>query len=235
MSNKTLLIVPCYNEATRLDLAAYKEYASDTVNFLFANDGSSDETTKVVSEIVDNEKIFLFDSARNFGKANIIFNAFEYFSKNYDVDKYDWVGYWDADLATPLYEVQNMLDITGEREVDAVWGARISRQGANIERSPLRHYLGRIFTTVVSVVLGVTIYDSQCGAKIFKTNIAKTAFSKEFGTKWVFDVEIYLRIKHAIVYEYPLNEWRDVPGSKVNISRDAFRVLRDIYYLWKNY
>lgn len=111
----------------------------------------------------------------------------------------------------------------------SIWGSRILRCGSIIERSSIRHYLSRIFATVISYYLGVKTYDSQCGAKLFKTELAKDIFNREFITNWIFDVEIYLRINnHHSIVEYPLSEWKDIAGSKVNVLKEVPRVIKDI-------
>ena len=109
--NKVLLIVPCFNEEKRLNLTEFSQ-AEGNISFLFANDGSTDGTSHLINTIVDNQRFYHFDSKKNFGKANIIFEAFKYAEGLNLVDSYDWIGYWDADLATPLYEVNNMLQFS---------------------------------------------------------------------------------------------------------------------------
>ena len=178
-----------------------------------------------------------YDGSLNRGKANIIYEAYQYANEQGILNDYEWIGYWDADLATPLYEVSNMFKFLemNSNSFSSIWGSRISRLGSNITRSPKRHYLGRIFATIVANVLGVKSYDSQCGAKLFTSEVAKRAFDKEFITSWIFDVEILLRLKGEDILEYPLVEWTDIPGSKVNIAKDIFKVVKDIYRLWKKY
>jgi hypothetical protein len=91
------------------------------------------------------------------------------------------IGYWDADLSTPLEELQGMLAVF-ERQPAArlVMGSRVRRLGSNIRRRAVRRLLGRIFSALASQILDLPIYDSQCGAKLFRREIAETVFAERF-------------------------------------------------------
>lgn len=229
MLSKVLLIIPTYNEEKRLHIEAFK---NSEYQFLFANDGSTDKTLEILKSI-ESDRIHIFDSKVNLGKSNIIQAAYQYAKSEQLIQDIEWIGYWDADLATPLFEVTNMLDVA--EGYDSVWGSRVSRLGSKIERSPKRHYLGRIFATIMSLLFGIKSYDSQCGAKLFKVELADKAFEKPFLTSWIFDVEILLRLRGEKMIEYPLKQWVDVAGSKVNIFKELPRVIGDIIKLWKAY
>ncbi len=109
-----------------------------------------------------------------------------------------------------------------------VFGARVRLLGRKIERRPIRHYLGRVFASLASMVLQLPIYDTQCGAKLFRvTPDLLEVLDLPFESRWIFDVEIIARFltlhrmdtdfgKRAI-YESPLHQWEDVAGSKVKM------------------
>jgi hypothetical protein len=139
----------------------------------------------------------------------------------------DFVGFWDADLATPLEELPRFLDLLADRrDIDVVLGSRVKLLGRDIERHAWRHYLGRFFATIVSELLRLPVYDTQCGAKMFRaTDALRAALDRPFTTSWLFDVEILARlialekggttVAADTFYELPLDEWRDVAGSKL--------------------
>ena len=240
--SQLLLIVPCFNEEKRIDLNAFLTYfttsSAGIVDFLFANDGSKDNTSKLITDFIKNNNLsanwFVFDNPLNTGKAGVIYNAYQESKKT---KIYDWYGYWDADLATPLFEIQNMMKFRelfyARREV--IFGSRIMRQGSRIVRNPLRHYLGRLFVTVAYLMLKVGSYDSQCGAKIMSRFMAEKAFNEPFISGWIFDIEIMLRVGENNITEYPLIEWVDVPGSKVKIAQEAFRILKELFLIKEKY
>ena len=118
---------------------------------------------------------------------------------------------------------------------DAIWASRVMRAGSAVERSFRRHVFGRLFATASGVFLGVRAYDTQCGAKLFQSNVVKDVFSDPFISRWIFDVELYCRLGHDRILEYPVKEWRDMPGSKMKILREFGRVGRDLIAIAKKY
>src|SRR5262249_36351151 len=141
-----------------------------------------------------------------------------------------FVGFWDSDLSTPIRDTTTFAALLESRpDIDMVFGSRVKLLGRHVDRSTARHLAGRAFATVVSLMLDLAIYDTQCGAKLFRvTPRLRQLFEEPFRSGWVFDVEILARLMaltrteggrriDQLIYEYPLLEWRDVPGSKVDL------------------
>jgi len=219
---KALLIIPFYNEEKRMAIKEFEiiflQYSE--ISFLLIDDGSNDNTYELINRLEkNNSNVTCKKNEKNLGKAESV----RYGVNNSNLDDYDYVGYLDADLATPVSEVVKLLQFAYKYpEKDIIMGSRIKLLGNKVNRSLLRHYLGRIFATIISqFILKIPIYDSQCGAKVFKAAIAKKLFKSPFHTKWLFDVELLLRFKNSKnnlaekVVELPLYQWTEKGNSKI--------------------
>lgn len=240
---RVALVVPCYNEADRIDAGAFVgfELPGHTLDFLFVNDGSSDNTAGVLESMRSRQpsRISVLTLERNSGKAEAVRRGMLA-----AIEGHDYAGFWDADLATPLTELPAFVEILEkQRQIEIVFAARVRLLGREISRQPSRHYLGRVGATLISRTLGLAIYDTQCGAKLFRcTDTLSDVFATPFLSRWIFDVEIVARfvqrwgrdrVAHAL-YEYPVRKWHDVKGSKVK-SRDFIRALRDLRRIHRAY
>ena len=237
---RVCVVIPCYNEARRLDVAAFRKFmaTADGIRLLFVDDGSSDGTAALIAQAVwgFENSISVLRLARNQGKAEAVRHGILFALDHFNPAI---VGFWDADLATPLASIPRFLYVLCDTaEIEMVFGARIQLLGRHVQRSALRHYLGRIFATAVSSVLNLPIYDTQCGAKLFRVRSeTRSVFGNPFLSKWVFDVEILARYQLLYrrehkqladaIYEYPLESWVDVAGSKVHPA-DFFIAFWDI-------
>ena len=243
----TIVVVPCYNEAQRLDVAEFQRFVHEnpTHRFLFVDDGSTDATWDVLEQLrrAEPEGVSTCRLPVNSGKAEAVRQGM----RRALADGAEYAGFWDADLATPLDTVLTFSALLDSRpDVAMVFGARVSLLGRCVERKAVRHYLGRLFATAASLTLGVGIYDTQCGAKLFRASPEIAAlFEQPFQSRWIFDVEILARLIAArrgtnlmpverIIYEYPLHAWRDVAGSKVKPS-DFLKALAGLAAIRRNY
>lgn len=240
---KTAIIVPCYNEADRLDPTAFQTAAAEDpgLHFIFVDDGSTDGTAELLLslESANPDRITFVGLEKNCGKAEAVRQGF---LKALETEFIN-IGYWDADLATPLYVINKFCRILDESDTIIVIGSRVRLLGHRIERLTMRHYLGRIFATFSSLILGIQVYDTQCGAKIFKRTLAlKSVFKEPFRVNWVFDVELLARlllIERAkgganageSWVEYPLEEWADVKGSKLGYT-DFIRGAMELFKIF---
>ncbi|MBX7194747.1 MAG: glycosyltransferase [Sandaracinaceae bacterium] len=216
------LTVPCYNEASRLDVSEVARLLEDRrVDVLFVNDGSTDATATLLADVsrLHPSRVRVLDLERNGGKGEAVRRGMlEALSLGSPV-----VGYLDADFATPPAELVHLLDELEASRAAVVLGARIARLGAVVERNPARHYLGRVFATAASTVLDLAVYDTQCGAKLFRdTPQLRAALATPFRSRWAFDVELIGRLTACTppltkddFVEVPLREWHDKRGSKL--------------------
>jgi dolichyl-phosphate beta-glucosyltransferase len=241
---RVMIVVPCYNEELRLPVDQFLRFLDQSqVRFVFVDDGSRDKTLDRLKSLRDGheDSVFVLGSPANQGKAEAVRMGI-----NFSLDRdADYVGYWDADLATPLDAIPQFMEVFASRPgLDMVFGSRVKLLGRHVHRRTSRHYLGRVFATVVSVMLRLPVYDTQCGAKILRVRPDTRQLTADpFRTRWVFDVELLARYIRRLgssklaaerIYEYPLDIWEDVGGSKVK-PLDFFVALRDVIRIYWKY
>ncbi len=226
-----VIVVPCYNEQHRLDEGAFLEMAGTReLRLLFVDDGSTDDTASILARLAQaSEGIEVLSLAANRGKAEAVRQGLlAVVHAGAGV-----VGYYDADLATPPGELARLTATLAARpELAGVFGCRVARLGSSIERRALRHYLGRAYATLASMALGITVYDTQCGAKVFRVNETLVdALARPFASQWALDVELLHRLLRGsptapglpvtAFAEIPLEVWLDVGGSKLHLGPAA--------------
>ena len=241
---KVTIVVPCYNEEHRLPVQAFRDFhsAEPQVEFCFVDDGSRDGTFRLLQslEAEDPRRFCTLKLEKNSGKAEAVRRGVLFALEK----KPDFVGFWDADLATPLTELPSFFEVFRTRpEIEMVFAARVRLLGRDISRRPGRHYFGRVGATLISSSLGLAVYDTQCGAKLFRaSDDVRTLFAKPFLSRWIFDVEIIARfvqlrrreVAARAIYELPIRVWHDVKGSKVR-SLDFLRALMDLWKIHRAY
>jgi dolichyl-phosphate beta-glucosyltransferase len=239
------LVVPCYNEAARLDPEAFLQFVTTHpgVQLVMVDDGSLDATGEILERMraAAPTSVILLPLSPRRGKAEAvragILAGLEQHPR--------LVGFFDADLSTPLGAIDDFLAVLRVRPtVEFVLGSRVMLMGRDIRRKGARHYLSRVFATAVSHALDLPVYDTQCGAKILRVNAATASmFAAPFRSPWIFDVELiarYLRLPVAPgepvrpdrLYELVLPAWHDRPGSKLR-WHDFVRALVDLQYIWR--
>ena len=220
------IAVPCFNEARRFDLDELLRFvrAQPGYRFVLVDDASDDDTAEVLSQLnrLDPERFELLRLPRNSGQGGAVQAGVLHALARGDSE---YFGYWDADLAAPLSELPRFVaELEADPRCLVVFGARVRLLGNRVARDSSRYYLGRLFAAGAALALGVGVYDTQCGAKLFRSvPEAWALFAAPFRTRWFFDIEILARLirarggRHAlrsgVVRELPLLAWRDVPGS----------------------
>ncbi|MDO6821011.1 response regulator [Zobellia sp. 1_MG-2023] len=227
------VIIPCYNEEDRLSGPEFKEFAHKNLGYhlCFVNDGSTDRTLEVLHELRKGHEsnISVYDCEKNGGKAEAVRQGILHMIKD---EQLDYLGYLDADLSTDFRDFDDLVKTIENSDFKIVSGSRISRMGANITKESARKIISMTINMIIQTILGMPFKDTQCGAKIMDREIASTMFNKKFITKWLFDVEIFMRMrKHygkeeakRVICEQPLKRWIHADGSKLSM-KDSVKIV----------
>ncbi len=242
--NRLTVVVPCYNEASRLPVDQFLAFARlhSEIGFLFVDDGSGDATPEVLRDLCDrcHRQCRFHRLPTNQGKAEAVRQGMLMSF----VDGCEYAAFIDADLATPLSELPRMLQTLDENtQTQLVLGSRIKLLGHSIDRHPARYWLGRLFALAASCVLGTRIHDTQCGLKMFRsTPLSQRLFAAKFSSRWLFDVEFLARFtvergRHRArreLYEMPLDQWQEIPGSRIK-STDFVKAIGELLGIYWEY
>ncbi len=238
-----VIVIPCFNEALRLDTRRFLHFASrhPRIRFVMVDDASTDQTLDVLRSLEARNpgQFDVLPLASNGGKAEAVRHGLRHgFSQQPFA-----VGFWDADLATPLEAIPEMLQVMDrDGSINLVFGSRMQLLGRQIKRKPWRQKMGWLFATVASQVLGLNIRDTQCGAKLIRVNpLMEQVFADPFSSGWIFDVELFARwicldgkSNPDSAYEFPLAEWQDIDGSKLRL-KDYIHAVAQLTTIWWRY
>ncbi|MBI3589752.1 MAG: glycosyltransferase family 2 protein [Candidatus Melainabacteria bacterium] len=233
-SEKTLtIIIPAFNESGRIleTLESIDEYItkkskSDLFYVIVVNDGSSDDTKEVVISWIGkckNKKSFdLINYLPNRGKGHAVKEGFS--KANTDL-----VMYTDADSASPIEEVEKLLDCI-DNGYDVVCGSRILKsEKTKVIMGFKRRLVGLVFHFILRFLGLANLKDTQCGFKLFKIQLAKKLISNQKCFNYSFDVEyLFLSKKFGYKIQEVSINWHHVEGSKVSLIRDSVKMLLEV-------
>lgn len=235
---QVFLVVPCFHESGRIaillrDLAA--TFAdTDPIRILLVEDGSGGEEQerflKVVMPLMEGRALFEppLLLPENLGKGGAVYAGWARHSGQ------AWLAFVDADGSCSAREVKRLIEIASSVASLvpgqlAFFASRIKMLGRRIERRLKRHIVGRLYATLVSEYHGVDVYDSQCGLKLIPLQVWETLRPCLEQRGFAFDVELLMALTDAgvMVREVPI-DWHEVPGGKVHLVRDSFRMFREV-------
>ena len=227
------VIVPCYNEEKRILSEGFTHFLDRNSGYhvCFVNDGSTDNTLKVLHDLRKGREdyVSVYDCERNGGKAEAVRLGMLHMAEKEDLD---YVGFLDADLSTDLADFEDLVKTIETSDFKIVSGSRITRMGANINKESARMLISMTINFIIRKILGMEFKDTQCGAKIMSKEVVDIAFKERFLTRWIFDVEIFMRMRHHFglrqaeskICEQPLKRWIHADGSKLSI-RDSVKIV----------
>jgi len=226
---KVEFVVPAYNEEKILEdtvsklVDYFRENVSDDWRITVADNASTDGTldiAKALSEKYENVGYVHLDE-KGRGRA---------LKKAWTLSDADIVGYMDADLATDLRHVNDVISAI-KAGADIVTGSRLIA-GSNVERGLPREILSRGYNLLVKLILGVKFNDAQCGFKALRRDVFAELAPLTKHDEWFFDTEL-ITIGEKMGYvvgEVPV-EWHDDPDSKVDVISTTLNYLRSIVEL----
>lgn len=237
------VVIPCYNEESRLSTKQFTDFAYSNLGYhlCFVNDGSNDNTLSVLEALRKGREdyISVYDCVQNGGKAEAVRQGILFLIKD---PQLDYIGYLDADLSTDFQDFEDLAKTIETSHFKIVSGSRISRMGANITKQSARSIISMTINLLIRQILEMSFRDTQCGAKIMTKEIAHNMFNDKFITRWLFDVEIFLRMKkfygtekvQNLICEQPLKRWIHADGSKLSF-KDSVKIVGQLMQIALHY
>ena len=227
------VVIPCYNEEERLLSTEFKDFAHKNLGYhlCFVNDGSTDKTLEVLEKLKKGSEsnISIYNCVQNGGKAEAVRQGMLHLAKD---EQLDYIGFLDADLSTDFRDFDDLVETLDQSNFKIVSGSRMSRMGANITKESARKIISMTINLIIRTILRMPFNDTQCGAKVMDRSVVPLLFDKPFITKWLFDVEMFIRMrKHygkteakKFICEQPLKRWIHADGSKLSM-KDSVKIV----------
>jgi glycosyltransferase involved in cell wall biosynthesis len=237
------IIVPCYNEEKRLKTDEFRSFLAKHQEHIlcFVNDGSSDKTIQVLENLRNEfaSQVIVIDCIKNLGKAGAVRAGVNYLKEKGHIN---YIGFLDADLSTDFDDFLNLIKVIKSSEFKIVTGSRIMRMGANIIKPSSRGIISKSINFLICWMLGMNFQDTQCGAKIMTKEMAEATFKKPFLTRWLFDVEVFMRMKvlygknkaSNFICEEPLKRWVHAEDSKLGF-KDSLKIVFQLFQISYTY
>lgn len=224
------LVIPAYNEEKRIGrmLDAYLHYfeekrkgAGFDYSILVAINNTTDNTKEVVQDYAKRNKRITFLDLPLGGKGYAVIEGFKHALK----EKNDYIGFVDADLATPPSSFYSLLlNIRGS---SAAIANRYLKDSKIYPRMTFRRVIvGTIFNFFVRTLFWLPYTDTQCGAKLFDSRALSQVVPRLGVTQWAFDIELlYEFFKRGYPVLEISTEWKDIEGSKVKLLKTSIQMV----------
>ncbi|MDC3104335.1 glycosyltransferase [Candidatus Pelagibacter bacterium] len=235
MIKELSIIFPLYNEEKRLKntfteiIKFKKRLKKRKIEIIFIDDGSDDKSKILIDKFIvksesQNFKIKNFKLKKNMGKGYALKEGVRKSSKK-------WTLTTDIDLSVPLSQIFIWEKNKLFKDKKIIFGSR-NLKNSKVEKNFIRYILGKIFNFFVKTILNISLFDTQCGFKVYQTRIAKKLFSKLTHYGFTHDLELVLILKNMKIpiIELPV-KWTHKAGSKVSIFIDPLRMFINILYL----
>jgi glycosyltransferase involved in cell wall biosynthesis len=220
------IVVPAYNERARLTptlerLAAFCA-GRETVEVVIADDGSSDGTADLAGDFANTHPGFRVLRELHGGKGHAVRAGMQSALGR-------WRLFTDADLSTPIDEVDRLMESARAANAAIAIGSRaLDRSLVGVHQSAAREWSGRLFNVIVRRISGLPFLDTQCGFKLYRADAAELVFARQRLDGFAFDVEdlVIARRQHLAIVEVPVR-WNNDVQTKVS-TRSGIRAFADL-------
>ena len=227
------IVIPAYNEEKRLpetlkQISNFLDQQDYQAEVLVIENGSTDKTLQIAQNFSEQiPYLRVFHEEQN-GKGRAVKRGMME-----AIGDYRFIC--DADLSMPIEEVNKFIPpLLPDSEVAIA--SREADGAVRYDEPEFRHFVGRVFNTLVRVLALPGLHDSQCGFKCLRADIAREVFPEITIYGWAFDVEV-LFIARKLGYkikEVPI-PWYYREQSKINVFRDSIKMLIDLLQIRWNH
>lgn len=228
---KIALIIPAYNEEKRITATLetyyrfFKQQPHYTFEYIIALNGCTDNTAHIVTQLRKTYPELTLIDLPQAGKGRAIKAGF---AQALASDA-QLIGFVDADMATTpdifLQLIASLDDADGVIASRYMPGAQLDFPRPRIKRWGSK----LVYEPLVRLLLGLSYYDMQCGAKLFKRTVIETVVWQLHQKQWAFDAELlYLCKRHNYIIKEVPTVWHDRSGSKLRIFGQGLRMLSSV-------
>ncbi len=228
------VVYPVFNEEKRLkktfeDINKFeKKNKNLKKEYIFVNDGSTDRSIKIIKTNFKNKKnVKIISYKKNLGKGYAL-------KKGVKNAKNKWIITIDSDCSVSLFQLIEWIKKKYFDDYTFIYFASRNHQLSKVKKKKIRKFIGLLFKFLIFIFFKIKISDTQCGFKVYKSNIAKKIFKKIRIYDYVHDIEICLLAKELSMKIKILPvKWTHIEGSKISFVNDTFKVLKSLIKLSK--
>lgn len=222
------VVIPCFNEEQRLprtieQVERYLDARQTTYELILVDDGSSDGTRRLMDEAArKHSSVRVLALPENRGKGRALATGVQAATG-------DEILVTDADLSTPIEELDKLQTALNSGAGIAIASRALRGSRVEVSQPIYRVLMGKGFNLIVQAVLLPGIWDTQCGFKLFRGDVAHRVFAALITDGFGYDPEVLYRARKqgVKIVEVPV-VWRNSAPTKVSAVRSSLDMLKHV-------